>query len=67
MSLELLSQLEQKIQSALEHIELLKMELEEEKANNQQLSEQNQKLQQDLDTWTSKISGLVGLLNHEIS
>ncbi|WP_417763386.1 cell division protein ZapB [Shewanella sp.] len=67
MSLELLSQLEQKIQSALEHIELLKMELEEEKTKNQQLTEKNEQLQQDLETWSDKVSGLVGLLNHEIN
>ena len=54
MSLELLSKLETKIQATLETIELLKMELEEEKQKtstlseqNQQLSEQNQQLQQE--------------------
>ena len=55
MSLELLSKLETKIQAALETIELLKMELEEEKQKastlnerNQQLNDQNQQLQEEL-------------------
>ena len=73
MSLELLSKLETKIQAALETIELLKMELEEEKQksstlseHNQQLNEQNQQLQQELASWNEKVTGLVGLLNSEI-
>ncbi len=73
MSLELLSKLESKIQTALETIELLKMELEEEKQkttslneHNQQLNEQNQQMQQELTSWNEKVTGLVGLLNSEI-
>ncbi|MBW3532604.1 MULTISPECIES: cell division protein ZapB [Shewanella] len=73
MSLELLSKLETKIQAALETIELLKMELEEEKQkastlseHNQQLNEQNQQLQEELTSWNEKVTGLVGLLNSEI-
>jgi cell division protein ZapB len=66
MSLELLSQLETKIQATLENIELLKMELEEEKQKSTQLAEKNQKLQQDLNSWNDKVNGLVGLLNSEI-
>jgi cell division protein ZapB len=67
MSLELLSKLETKIQAALETIELLKMELEEEKLKSANLSEQNQQLQQDLHSWNEKITGLVGLLNNEVN
>ncbi|WP_434927351.1 cell division protein ZapB [Shewanella sp. HL-SH5] len=66
MSLELLSQLETKIQATLENIELLKMELEEEKQKNVTLSEKNQQLEQDLNSWSDKVNGLVGLLNSEI-
>ncbi|MXR70525.1 cell division protein ZapB [Shewanella sp. JBTF-M18] len=66
MSLELLSKLETKIQAALETIELLKMELEEEKQKNHTLSEQNQQLSQDLNSWNEKVTGLVGLLNDEV-
>jgi cell division protein ZapB len=73
MSLELLSQLETKIQATLENIELLKMELEEEKQKNeelvqqqQELTQKNQQLQQDLNSWSDKVNGLVGLLNNEL-
>jgi cell division protein ZapB len=66
MSLELLSRLETKIQATLENIELLKMELEEEKQKNTELAEKNQQLQQDLNSWSEKVNGLVGLLNSEI-
>ncbi|GAA0786880.1 MULTISPECIES: cell division protein ZapB [Pseudomonadati] len=66
MSLELLSQLETKIQATLENIELLKMELEEEKQKSAALTEKNQQLEQDLNSWSDKVNGLVGLLNSEI-
>lgn len=73
MSLELLSQLENKIQATLENIELLKMELDEEKQKNealvlqqQELTQKNQQLQQDLNSWSDKVNGLVGLLNNEM-
>ena len=66
MSLELLSQLETKIQATLENIELLKMELEEEKQKNVTLTEKNQQLEQDLNSWSDKVNGLVGLLNSGI-
>ena len=67
MSLELLSKLETKIQAALETIELLKMELEEEKQKTSSLTEKNQQLSQDLNSWNEKVTGLVGLLNDEVS
>ncbi len=67
MSLELLSKLETKIQATLETIELLKMELEEEKQKSIILIEKNQQLSQDLNSWTEKVTGLVGLLNEEVS
>ncbi|GGI87791.1 cell division protein ZapB [Shewanella hanedai] len=67
MSLELLSKLETKIQAALETIELLKMELEEEKQKSIGLTEQNQQLSQDLNSWNEKVTGLVGLLNDEVN
>ncbi|MBO1271003.1 cell division protein ZapB [Shewanella sp. 4t3-1-2LB] len=66
MSLELLSKLEASIQNALEQIELLKLELDEEKQKNLSLSEQNQGLQQELNTWNDKVSGLVGLLTDKV-
>lgn len=66
MSLELLSKLETKIQAALETIELQKMELEEEKQKSAQLQQQNEQLQQELNNWNEKVTGLVGLLNNEV-
>ena len=66
MTLELLSQLETKIQATLENAELLKMELEEEKQKNIELTEKNQQLQQDLNSWSDKVNSLVGLLNSDI-
>ncbi|BAJ03930.1 cell division protein ZapB [Shewanella violacea] len=67
MSLELLSKLETKIQAALETIELLRMELEDEKQKGISLADRNQQLSQDLNAWTEKVTGLVGLLNEEVS
>ncbi|MBT1445378.1 cell division protein ZapB [Shewanella sp. JM162201] len=66
MSLELLSQLESKIQTTLETLELLKMELEEEKQKSANLAQQNQTLKQELSSWNDKITGLVGLLNNQV-
>ncbi|WP_372872693.1 cell division protein ZapB [Shewanella sp.] len=66
MSLELLSQLETKIQAALESIELLKLELEEEKEKSANLAQQNQQLKQELGSWNDKITGLVGLLSNQV-
>lgn len=66
MSLELLSKLETKIQSALETIEIQKLELDEEKQKVFALQQQNEKLQQDLNSWNDKVAGLVGLLNTSV-
>lgn len=63
MSLELLSKLEKKIQAALDTIELQKLELEEEKQKTIELTEKNEQLRQELNSWNDKVSGLVGLLN----
>ncbi|MBB1382528.1 hypothetical protein H5071_11345 [Shewanella sp. SR41-2] len=32
----------------------------------QELTQKNQQLQQDLNSWSDKVNGLVGLLNNEI-
>ena len=49
------------------------MELDEEKQKNevlmqqqQELAQKNQQLQQDLNSWSDKVNGLVGLLNNEM-
>ncbi|GLS82120.1 cell division protein ZapB [Paraferrimonas haliotis] len=73
MSLELLSQLESKVQAALDTIELLKMELDEERQNNaqlkqeqQQLVEQKQELEQQLQQWNSKVNTMLDRINQEV-
>ncbi|GLP97580.1 cell division protein ZapB [Paraferrimonas sedimenticola] len=73
MSLELLSQLESKVQVALETIELLKMELDEERANNRTLQQQqqtlqseNQELQSQLQQWNDKVNGMLDRINQEV-
>ncbi|GAB3351984.1 cell division protein ZapB [Chromohalobacter beijerinckii] len=53
MSLELFNQLEQKVQNAVETIEMLKMEAEE-------LREENTRLKQERDEWERRLNGLLG-------
>jgi len=69
MSLELLEQLESRVQNALDTMELMQLELEEEKqrsselaSQQQQLEQENQQLRQELAAWHSKIAGLLGRL-----
>ncbi|WP_136255516.1 cell division protein ZapB [Onishia niordana] len=52
MSIELFNQLEQQVNSAVEAIEMLKMEAEE-------LREENARLKQEHDEWEQRLSGLV--------
>ena len=65
MSLELLTTLEAKIQSTLETLELLNMELEEEKQKNARLTTDKQTLVEERDHWNNKVVGLVDLLKDE--
>lgn len=65
MSLELLTTLEAKIQSTLETMELLTLELEEEKNRNNDLKEENQKLLAERQAWNDKVVGLVDLLRED--
>ena len=74
MSLELLATLEAKIQTTLETMELLNLEVEEEKQRNGELQEEINKLKEDnslfqaeRQTWNNKILGLVDLLKEESS
>lgn len=53
MSSELLNQLEQKVTSAVEALELLKMEAEE-------LREENGRLKQEREEWERRLSALLG-------
>ena len=65
MSLELLTILEEKIQTALETMELLNLELEEEKQNNESLQEENKQLQAERQVWHDKVVGLVDLMKED--
>lgn len=72
MSLELLITLEEKIQTTLETMELLNLEVEEEKQRNSDLVEEinslkeaNNQLQSERQDWNNKIVGLVDLLKDE--
>ena len=72
MSLELLSTLEAKIQTTLETMEFLHLEVEEEKQRNEtlqdentSLKEENTQLQAERQTWNDKVVGLVDLLRED--
>lgn len=60
MSFEVLEQLEAKVQSAVDGISLLKMELDELRAQNQQLKEENQQLKNDHLAWQERLRALLG-------
>lgn len=63
MSIENLSQLESKIQNAIDTIGLQKLEIEELHEQKQNLEAENQRLKSDLEAWNSKIQGLLGQLD----
>ncbi len=65
MSLELLATLEAKIQTTLETMELLQLEVEEEKQRNSELQEENSRLLSERQVWSDKVVGLVDLLREE--
>jgi cell division protein ZapB len=65
MSLELLEALEAKIQTTLETMELLNLELEEEKQRNSELEEANKQLLAEQKAWNDKVAGLVELLRED--
>ena len=65
MSLELLTTLEAKIQLTLETMELLNLEIEEEKQRNSDLLEENKQLLAEQKAWNDKVDGLVDLLREE--
>jgi cell division protein ZapB len=74
MSLELLSTLESKIQTTLETMELLNLEVEEEKQRNEVLveenvsiKEENTQLKAEIQAWNEKVVGLVDLLREDSS
>lgn len=56
MSIEIFNQLEQKVTSAVEALELMKMEVEE-------LREENTRLKQEQQDWSQRLASLLGKLN----
>lgn len=56
MSIEILSQLEKKIQQTIDTIGLLQMEIDE-------LKEENQRLKQDQTTWHGRLQNLLSQIN----
>lgn len=67
MSLELLDQLESRVNNALETLELTQMELEEEKLRGVELEQsrdnlqaENEQLKVQLEEWNRKVEGLLG-------
>jgi len=63
MSFEVLEQLEAKVQSAVDGISLLKMELDELRAQNQQLKEENQHLRNEHQAWHERLRSLLGKMD----
>ncbi|WP_176503588.1 cell division protein ZapB [Cobetia sp. 5-11-6-3] len=81
MSTELFTQLEQKVGQAIDSIEMLKMEVDELKEENQRLSDAKQgqgeeleqlrqtnaRLQEERDQWASRLEGLIARFNENES
>lgn len=63
MSFEVLEQLEAKVQSAVDTISILQMEIDELKQANTSLSEQNEKLQGEHQLWQDRLRTLLGKMD----
>lgn len=63
MSLEVLEQLEAKVQSAVDSIALLKMEKEELENELAKLKEENQQLRNDHQAWQDRLRALLGKMD----
>jgi cell division protein ZapB len=63
MSLEVLEQLEAKVQTAVDNISLLKMEMEDLKTQNQRLRDENQQLRNDHHAWQERLRALLGKMD----
>ncbi|WP_026957623.1 MULTISPECIES: cell division protein ZapB [Aliagarivorans] len=60
MSFDVLEKLEAKVQAAVENIELLRMEIDELKEQNSQLSDENGRLLQEQQAWQERLRALLG-------
>ena len=63
MSLEVLEQLEAKVQAAVDNIALLKMEKDELQAEIAQLKQENQQLRNDHQAWQERLRALLGKMD----
>ena len=63
MSIESLSHLEAKVQSAIETIGLYRLELEELREAKSKLEEENLNLRNELKSWSDKVGTLLGRLD----
>ena len=63
MSLEVLEQLEAKVQTAVDNIALLKMEKDELQAEIAQLKQENHQLRNDHQAWQERLRALLGKMD----
>ncbi|NLJ92353.1 MAG: cell division protein ZapB [Aeromonadales bacterium] len=63
MSFDVLEKLEAKIQSAVDAISLLQMEIDELKEKNHQLGEENQQLKQEHESWQDRLRVLLSKID----
>lgn len=63
MSFDVLEKLEAKIQSAVDAISLLQMEIDELKEKNHQLGEENQQLKQEHASWQDRLRVLLSKID----
>lgn len=63
MSLEVLEQFESKVQSAVDNISLLKMELDELKEQNSKLQDENHQLRNEHVAWQERLRALLGKMD----
>lgn len=63
MSIESLGQLESKLQNLIDKLELSKMEVEDLRAANSRLEEENRQQKQELANWGERVSALLGKLD----
>lgn len=64
MSIESLGQLESKLQNLIDKLELTRMELEELRAANVRMEQENTELKQELSAWTERVGALLGKLDN---
>ena len=64
MSIESLGQLESKLQSLIDKLELTRMELEELRSANSRMEQENAELKQELSAWGERVGALLGKLDN---